>query len=109
MDQKSRLWMGAVAAAALGAVVIAVAAQAPEIVPKETKALAEGAADSDVKTAAGDAAKPSLSEHLDGGEGVIKPPQGIDPEIRKPPPVGGSMKVIIPPGEPGGDPSVLPQ
>lgn len=118
MEQKSQLWIGTLAAAILGAVVIAVAARAPEIVPKETQALADEAAaekaaadaakDDKAKAAEASPAKP-LAEKLDESSGVLKPPQGIDPEIRKPPPVGGSMKVIVPPGSPGGDPSVVPQ
>lgn len=52
-----------------------------------------------------------LSKKLDKNEGVLKPPHGIDPEIRQPPPAktGDKMPVIIPPGEPGGDQSIQPK
>lgn len=52
-----------------------------------------------------------LSKKLNKNEGVIKPPRGIDPEIRQPPPerTGDTMPVIIPPGEPGGDQSIQPK
>lgn len=53
----------------------------------------------------------SLSEKLKENEGVIKPPPAVDREIRKAPPEtpGEKMPVIIPPGEPGGNPSVQPK
>jgi hypothetical protein len=52
-----------------------------------------------------------LSKKLNQNEGVLKPPRGIDPEIRQPPPerTGDKMPVIIPPGEPGGDQSIQPK
>lgn len=52
-----------------------------------------------------------LSKKLDRNEGVLKPPQGIDPEIHQQPPAktGDKMPVIIPPGEPGGDQSIQPK
>lgn len=121
MEQKSQLWIGTITAVILGGAVIAVAARAPEIVPKEAKE-AKAAKEAEIRAAeqaAGsantapsseaDGVKKPLSEKLEDSEGVIKPPQGIDPEIRKPPPVGGAMKLIIPPGELGGDPTVHPQ
>lgn len=45
----------------------------------------------------------SLSERLDKSGGVIKPPAGIDPEIKAPPKnpnAGSSMPVIRPPANP---------
>lgn len=52
-----------------------------------------------------------LSEKLKDGEGVLAPPAVGDPDIRKPAPAmpGNQMPVIVPPGEPGGDPSVQPR
>ena len=52
-----------------------------------------------------------LSKKLDKNDGVLKPPQGIDPEIHQAPPesTGDKMPVIVPPGEPGGDQSVQPK
>ncbi len=52
-----------------------------------------------------------LSKKLEEGEGVIKPPHGVDPGMHKDPPAatGDKMPVIIPPGEPGGDQSVQPK
>ena len=54
---------------------------------------------------------PSLTEKLKDTDGVLKPPPAIDPEIQKPPPAnaGSNMPVIVPPGEPGGDPEVQPK
>lgn len=51
----------------------------------------------------------SLSDKLAQSEGVICPPARVDPEIRQPAPPGGAMKVIPPPGSPGGDQSIQPK
>jgi hypothetical protein len=103
MEQNSKLWIGGVAAVVLGAAVLAATARAPTLLPPEAeKALAK-------KEAAEAGVKEPVSEKLEDTEGVIKPPKGIDPEIRVPAPEGGTMKVIIPPGEPGGDPTVQPK
>ena len=51
----------------------------------------------------------SLSDQLAESKGVICPPAGVDPAMRQPPPQGGAMKVIPPPGSPGGDPSIQPK
>jgi hypothetical protein len=50
-----------------------------------------------------------LSEQLAQSNGVICPPQQVDPAIKAPTPPGGAMKVIPPPGSPGGDKSVQPK
>jgi hypothetical protein len=52
-----------------------------------------------------------LSKKLNENEGVLKPPQGIDPEMHQRPPAntGDKMPVIVPPGEPGGDQSIQPK
>jgi hypothetical protein len=51
----------------------------------------------------------SLSEKLAESKGIICPPGGIDPQMQVTPPAGGTLKVIPPPGAPGGDPSVQPK
>ena len=51
----------------------------------------------------------SLSERLARSDGVICPPDHVDPEIRQTTPPGGPMPVIPPPGSPGGDPSLRPK
>ena len=52
----------------------------------------------------------NLSERLNRSEGVIKPPENVDPGLQKPPPDdSGRMPVIPPPGSPGGDQSVKPK
>lgn len=55
-----------------------------------------------------DTSKP-LSDQLAESKGVICPPAGIDPDMRQAPPEGGAMKVIPPPGSPGGNPSIQPK
>ena len=53
----------------------------------------------------------NLSDRLDRSQGVIKPPEGVDPGMRTPAPGPGSQRtpVIPPPGTPGGDQSVEPK
>ncbi len=55
-----------------------------------------------------DSNKP-LSDQLADSKGVICPPAGVDPQMQQRPPEGGAMKVIPPPGAPGGNPNVQPK
>lgn len=50
-----------------------------------------------------------LSDKLAQSKGVICPPSGVDREMEVAPPDGGRLKVIPPPGTPGGDPNVQPK
>lgn len=50
----------------------------------------------------------TLSEKLASSRGVICPP-GVDPAMTQPPPPEGTIKVVPPPGSPGGDPHMLPK
>jgi hypothetical protein len=50
-----------------------------------------------------------LGDKLARSDGVLCPPAGIDPEIHAPTPETGKMRVIPPPGSPGGDPTVRPK
>lgn len=52
-----------------------------------------------------------LSKELQESEGIITPPRGVDPEIKKSTPkdFSSEMPVLPPPGEPGGDQSVQPK
>jgi hypothetical protein len=50
-----------------------------------------------------------LGDKLAKSDGVMCPPNGVDPEIRAPTPDAGTTPVIPPPGSPGGDPSVRPK
>jgi hypothetical protein len=65
-----------------------------------------GTTDPSVTTGSG--RNENLSDRLARSDGVLCPPN-VDPEIRVPPPGGGKMPVIPPPGSPGGDPSVRPK
>jgi hypothetical protein len=51
----------------------------------------------------------SLSDKLARSNGVICPPTDLDPAMRVPPPQGGALKVIPPPGTPGGDQHAIPK
>jgi hypothetical protein len=51
----------------------------------------------------------TLSDRLARSDGVICPPEHVDPDIKAPTPQGGAMQVIPPPGSPGGDPNVRPK
>jgi hypothetical protein len=59
-------------------------------------------------TTTGQAREP-LGDKLARSDGVLCPPQGVDPEIRAPTPNTGNTPVIPPPGSPGGDPNVRPK
>lgn len=59
-------------------------------------------------TLGGDSTEP-LSERLARSSGIICPPAGIDRDMQVDPPGGGRLKVIPPPGSPGGDPHVIPK
>jgi hypothetical protein len=50
-----------------------------------------------------------LSDKLAQSKGVICPPSGVDSDMQVEPPGGGRLKVIPPPGAPGGDPNVQPK
>jgi hypothetical protein len=50
----------------------------------------------------------TLSDKLAESRGVICPP-GVDPAMAQKPPAEGTLKVVPPPGSPGGDPNVLPK
>jgi hypothetical protein len=50
-----------------------------------------------------------LSDKLAESKGVICPPSGIDRDMQVKPPGGGQLKVIPPPGTPGGDQRVQPK
>jgi hypothetical protein len=50
-----------------------------------------------------------LSDKLARSNGVICPPPGVDPDIHVPPPQGGALRVVPPPGTPGGDQRTIPK
>jgi hypothetical protein len=52
---------------------------------------------------------PDLSDRLADSKGVICPPAGVDPDMHVPPPQGGTMQVVPPPGSPGGNRGVEPK
>jgi hypothetical protein len=62
----------------------------------------------DPPTIGGRSSEP-LSDKLAQSKGVICPPGGVDREMEVTPPSGGQLKVIPPPGTPGGDPNVQPK
>ena len=51
----------------------------------------------------------TLSDKLAQSSGVICPPDHVDPAIKAPTPDAGRMRVIPPPGTPGGDQKVEPK
>lgn len=65
-----------------------------------------GQADADVPKPNGS----NLSQKLAQSNGVLCPPENVDPAMRAPTPPGGRMPVIKPPGTPGSpDQSVKPK
>jgi hypothetical protein len=57
----------------------------------------------------GSGANQNLSDKLANSNGVICPPSNVDPDMQKAAPGGGRMKVIPPPGAPGGDRGTIPK
>ena len=51
----------------------------------------------------------SLNDKLDRSDGVLPPPAHVDPGLAKPAPDVGTIRIIPPPGSPGGDPTVRPK
>ena len=49
------------------------------------------------------------SERLERTDGVLCPPSNVDPQIRAPTPDAGTLKVIPPPGTPGGKSDIRPK
>jgi hypothetical protein len=49
------------------------------------------------------------SERLARTDGVLCPPNNVDPQIRAPTPDAGTLKVIPPPGTPGGKSDIRPK
>jgi len=49
------------------------------------------------------------SERLARTDGVLCPPGNVDPQIRAPTPDAGTLKVIPPPGTPGGKSDIRPK
>jgi hypothetical protein len=62
----------------------------------------------DPPTVGGRSSEP-LSDKLAQSKGVICPHAGVDREMQVTPPGGGQLKVVPPPGTPGGDPNVQPK
>jgi hypothetical protein len=98
-------------------IIAALAGAAPATVvlaqPSENASPEQGATcPPDVKgeppTVGGGSSQP-LSDKLAQSKGVICPPAGIDRDMEVTPPGGGRLKVIPPPGTPGGDPNVQPK
>ena len=90
--------------------VMTAAAMAETAVPPDNRA--QGAcppgSGTSPPTLGNDSSRP-LSDQLAESKGVICPPAGVDPGIGRPPPEGGTIKVVPPPGSPGGNPAIQPK
>ena len=91
--------------ALLGAVTAVNAQTTP---PAEARKDCPPGTSADAPTINGDS-KQNLSDKLASSKGIICPPAGIDSEMRQKPPEGGAMKIVPPPGSPGGDQRVQPK
>jgi hypothetical protein len=70
----------------------------PQIVPEDTRPGRSGSS------------QEPLGKKLHRTDGVLHPPQGIDPGVAIPPPsTGSNMPVIPPPGTPGGNSAIEPK
>ena len=93
--------------AGVGAASAQAAGNAPSAAPAQ-----DAACPPDVKgepPTVGRGSSEPLSDKLAQSKGVICPPAGVDREMQVAPPDGGRLRVIPPPGAPGGDPSVQPK
>lgn len=98
------------ALAAAGAAVARSAAETASPAPATPGAECPPGVNGDPPTlGGGDSNRESLSEKLAESKGIICPPAGIDAEMQVTPPAGGTLRIIRPPGTPGGDPSVQPK
>ncbi|HLH89844.1 MAG TPA: hypothetical protein VKX28_15435 [Xanthobacteraceae bacterium] len=83
------------------------AAQTSPVTPKTTT---QGCAPAGASGTVGSAQSGNNpSDKLANSNGVICPPAGVDPDMRVPPPQGGTLKVVPPPGTPGGDQRTIPK
>jgi hypothetical protein len=74
------------------------ATKTPQIVPEDTAPGRSGSS------------QESLGKKLNRTDGVLHPPQGVDPGVAIPPPsTGSNMPVIPPPGTPGGNSAIEPK
>jgi hypothetical protein len=115
MDRDIRILGLAALAAAILVPAVAAAQAKPPIAPKteqlDPTACAQGRAtvgqggNVDMQKPAGR----SLSDQLARTDGVICPPEHVDPDIKAPTPPDGPMPVIPPLGSRGGDPSIVPK
>jgi hypothetical protein len=70
----------------------------PQIVPEDTRPGMSGSSHE------------SLSKTLSRTDGVLHPPQGVDPGVTVPAPsTGSNMPVIPPPGTPGSNSAIEPK
>ena len=83
-------------------------AQSTATPPPESGATCPPDVKGEPPTVGGGSSEP-LSDKLAQSKGVICPPAGVDREMEVAPPSGGHLKVIPPPGTPGGDPDVQPK
>jgi hypothetical protein len=84
-------------------------AQTPPKAPPEQEVACPPDVKGDPPTVGSGSSQP-LGDKLAESKGVICPPAGVDQEMHvAPPESGGRLKVIPPPGTPGGDPSVQPK
>jgi len=92
----------------LGLLGAATAVNAQTTPPGETRKDCPPGTSANAPTINGDS-KQNLSDKLASSKGIICPPAGIDSEMRQKPPEGGAMKIVPPPGSPGGDQRVQPK
>ena len=70
----------------------------PQTVPEDTRPGRSGSS------------QEPLGKKLNRTDGVLHPPQGVDPGVAIPPPsTGSNMPVIPPPGTPGGNTAIEPK
>jgi hypothetical protein len=100
-----KLWLALLFTGALGATSLHAQTTMPDGRPRPDCPPGVGANAPSV----GQDSKRTLSDQLAASKGIICPPAGVDPEMQQRPPEGGALKVIPPPGAPGGNPNIQPK
>ena len=96
------------AALALTAAATGAMAQQTQTPPDAPKECPPGTSANAPRLNSSSNSKGTLSDQLAASKGIICPPS-VDPHMQQKPPEGGAMKVVPPPGSPGGDQSVQPK
>ena len=108
MRSNFQIVASALSVAILLALAVHASAQSTRDVPAQEGVTCPPDVRGEPPTVGGGGSKP-LSDRLADSKGVICPPSGLDQDMQVKPPGGGQLKVIPPPGTPGGNQNIQPK